>query len=169
MKTKQKHESVFDAIIVLGAQVKPDGTPSVQLAWRLDLAITAYQKHPVPIVVCGAMGGDEPSPESEIMKKYLADHGIPPDHIMEDSHSYNTYENIENAAKILSDTADFRRVLIVTSDYHIPRALAIARDCGLNPIGAGSPCLPKYWIKNHFRESLAWGKYILKKYIHIPL
>ena len=34
----------YDAIIVLGAQVKPDGSPSVQLGWRLDAAVEAYIK-----------------------------------------------------------------------------------------------------------------------------
>ena len=35
-------EASYDAIIVLGAQVKPDGSPSVQLGWRLDAAYEAY-------------------------------------------------------------------------------------------------------------------------------
>ena len=48
----------YDAIIVLGAQVRPDGTPSIQLQWRLDAAAEAYRKHPCIIVVCGAQGSD---------------------------------------------------------------------------------------------------------------
>ena len=43
----------YGAIIVLGAQVREDGTPSVQLQWRLDAAVEAWTAHPVPIVVCG--------------------------------------------------------------------------------------------------------------------
>ena len=31
------------------------------------------------------------------------------------------------------------------------------------------PCLPEYWLKNHSRESLAWCKYWLKKYLHLNL
>ena len=52
-------------------------------------------------------------------------------------------------------------VIVVTSDYHLPRALAIARDAGLEVQGIGAPTLPEWWIKNHFREVLAWGKYLL--------
>ena len=58
----------YDAIIVLGAQVLPDGTPNVQLAWRLDAAVEAYHNKRVPVVVCGAQGKDEPLPEAFAMK-----------------------------------------------------------------------------------------------------
>ena len=50
---------------------------------------------------------------------------------------------------------------IVTSDYHLPRAMQLARDRGLAAEGLGSPCKPEYWMKNHFREVLAWGKYCM--------
>ena len=158
MKNDFKKE--FDAIVVLGAQVKPDGSPSLQLTWRLDKAADAYAQKNVPVVVCGAKGTNEPCHESVVMKKYLTDHGVPPSMILEDPESYNTRENLENAQKLLPD---IRRILIVTSDYHVSRSLAIARDLGFDASGHGSPCRKKYWLKNHIRESLAWCKYWLKK------
>ena len=75
---------------------------------------------------------------------------------------------IENAAALLRDYP-VQRVLIVTSDYHLPRALALARDQGLEASGIGSTTLPEYWIKNHFREALSWIKYWGQKYLHLPL
>ena len=161
----------YDAIIVLGAQVKPDGTPNVQLAWRLDKAIEAYGRKAVPIVVCGAQGKDEPLPEADAMKQYLTERGIPADMILEDPDSFNTNENLENAREQLKtlEDASIRRILIVTSDYHVPRSLAIARDLGFEAEGLGSPCLRSYWIKNHAREALAWCKYWAKKYLRLPL
>ena len=74
----------YDAIIVLGAQVTPDGSPSVQLGWRLDAAYEAWQQKPVPIVVCGAQGGDEPMPEAEAMEAYLLRKGVPQSNILKD-------------------------------------------------------------------------------------
>ena len=50
---------------------------------------------------------------------------------------------------------------MITSDYHLPRALAIAGSLGLDADGIGSPCKPEWWVKNHAREVLAWGKYLL--------
>ena len=159
----------YDAIIVLGAQVQPDGTPSIQLGWRLDAAAEAYRQKPVPVIVCGAKGKDEPMPEAETMKAYLMLHGVSKSDILTDPDSFNTRQNLQNAAKLLEAKPDVRKVLIVTSDYHVPRSLALARDLGFDAVGMGSPCKQEYWIKNHAREALAWVKYWGVKYLHLPL
>lgn len=159
----------YDAIIVLGAQVKPDGTPSVQLEWRLDAASDAYAQKSVPVIVCGAQGRDEPMTEAEAMKQYLVGKGVPEKDILTDPDSVNTNQNLKNAAALLETLPGISKVLIVTSDYHVPRALALAKDMGFEACGMGSPCKPDYWIKNHAREALAWCKYWGMKYLHLPL
>ena len=163
-------QAEYDAIIVLGAQVKADGTPSVQLTWRLDRAVEVWKLKSVPIVVCGAQGKDEPEPEAYTMKQYLVDSGIPDALILTDPESFNTEQNLHNAKKLLDEYPDtIRKVIIVTSDYHVPRSMALAGDLGLDASGIGSPCLQEFWIKNHSREALAWCKYWLKKYLHLNL
>ena len=160
----------FDAVIVLGAQVQADGTPSVQLSWRLDRAFEVWQKKQVLIVVCGAQGKNEPEPEADTMKKYLEGKGIPADMILTDPDSFNTEQNLTHAKLLLDAVPDeVGKVLIVTSDYHVPRAMALAEDIGLEAEGIGSPCLSEYWIKNHSREALAWVKYWMNKYFHLNL
>lgn len=154
-----------DAMIVLGAQVNPDGTPSVQLEWRLSAALDVYKLKRTPIVVTGAQGVDEPRTEASAMKEWLTARGVLPQDIRMDETSMNTRENIENAMRYMPGVKD---VLIVTSDYHLPRAMQVARDQGLNPSGIGSPIKQEYWWKNHFRETLAWGKYYLQKFIPVP-
>ena len=52
----------YDAIVVLGAQVKADGTPSVQLQLRMDTAYETWLKAPCMVVCCGGQGADEPAP-----------------------------------------------------------------------------------------------------------
>ncbi len=159
----------YGAIIVLGAQVNPDGTPNVQLSWRLDKAYEAWLTRPVPVVVCGAQGSDEPMPEAEAMAEYLIGKGVPEELILKDPASFNTNQNLKNAAELMKALPDVRKVLIVTSDYHVPRAMALAGDLGFEAEGIGSPCKPEYWLKNHGREALAWVKYWLVKYLHVPL
>ena len=159
----------YDAIVVLGAQVKPDGSPSFQLGWRLDAAYEAWTQKNVPVVVCGAQGNDEPMPEAEAMSLYLENKGVPAADILKDPDSFNTNQNLQNAAKLLQDLPGIQRVMIVTSDYHVPRAMALARDLGFDACGMGSPCKQEYWIKNHAREALAWCKYWARKYLHLPL
>lgn len=160
----------YDAIIVLGAQVKPDGELSLQLKWRLDEAVKAWNAHPCWVVVCGARGSNEPVEEAYAMRDYLIGQKIPAEMILTDAESYNTRQNIDHAAKLLNDK-DVQRVVVVTSDYHLPRALALAEDAGLDASGIGAPTRlgMRYWIKNHGREALAWVKYWAQKYLRLPL
>ena len=149
------------AIIVLGAQVYPDGNPSPQLELRLEAALQTYQERPRLIIVCGAQGDNEPRQEAVVMRDWLVAHGVPSGDIQAETVSRNTRENLENAIALLPSGVD--TVTVVTSDYHLPRALALARDLGLKGDGIGSPCKAEFWVKNHFREVLAWGKYFAEK------
>ena len=160
----------YDAIVVLGAQVLPDGNPSVQLEWRLEKALECWQKSPCIIVCSGAQGGNEPAPEGDVMRDWLIARGVPAEQVISDPDAYNTRQNIRNAAQLLTDR-DVSRVLIVTSDYHLPRAMALAEDEGLSATGVGSPCKNDIvnWTRNHGRETLSWVKYLLVKYLRLPL
>lgn len=157
----------YDAIVVLGAQIKKDGTPDVQLQWRLDKAYEMYSASPCGIVVCGGQGKDEPRPEGTAMREYLLEKGIPDQQILVDSTSTSTRSNIRNAIALL-EGHNVKKILIVTSDYHVARSLAIARDEGLEACGVGSPIKPRYWLKNHCREALAMVKYWAEKYNILP-
>lgn len=170
---RQKHlpeVGEYDAIIVLGAQVKPGGEPSLQLQWRIDAAVEAWQKHNCLIVTCGAQGGNEPAPEAHVMRDELIRQGVREADILVEDQSFNTRQNINHAVSLL-EGRDVRRVLIVTSDYHLARAMAIAEDAGLDASGVGSPTLQglRPWVKNQGREALAWIKYWMQKYLHLPL
>ena len=160
----------YDAIIVLGAQVKPDGTPSLQLQWRIDAAAKAWKERESLIVVCGAQGSNEPAPEAHVMRDELIKQGVAAQDILMDDKSFNTRQNSANAVALLKGH-EVDHVLVVTSDYHLPRAMAIAEDAGLSASGLGSPTKLglRFWLKNHGREGLAWIKYWMQKYLHLPL
>ncbi|MBN1776748.1 MAG: YdcF family protein [Clostridiales bacterium] len=162
--------SDYDAIIVLGAQVQTDGEPSVQLDWRLDKAVEMYNASPCPVVVCGAQGKDEPRPEAEVMRDLLIGRGMPAGMIYTDPVSTDTYQNIRNAKAIIEQLG-LNRPLIITSDYHLPRAMDIAKAEGFEPQGAASPTKQEFqfWLKNHGREALAWVKFFLIRYIGLDL
>ena len=160
----------YDAIIVLGAQVKPSGEPSLQLQWRIDAAAKAWKERESLIVVCGARGANEPATEASVMRDELIKQGVRADMILMDEKSFNTRQNIANAAKLL-EGREVNHVLVVTSDYHLARAMAIAEDAGLSASGVGAPTLQglRPWVKNQGREGLAWIKYWMQKYLHLPL
>ena len=155
-------DGAADAIIVLGSQVLPSGEPNWVLERRLEAALARYERTPLPIICCGAKGPDEPVPEAESMKKWLVRHGVPEAMIRAEAASFNTYENLDNAKALLP--AGTVRVLVVTSDYHLPRALAIARAKGLDASGLGSPVYLSGRLRNHTREMLSWLKFFWMKW-----
>ena len=151
----QRQES--DVIIVLGAQVKEDGTPSVALERRLTAALESYQEKPQLIIVCGAQGINEPRAEGDVMRDWLIEKGVRPEDVVAETASFNTRENLVYARAIMEHRG-LSQALIVTSDYHVARALALCRQTGIAATGKGSPSKPEYFIKNHFREGLSWIK-----------
>lgn len=160
----------YDAIVVLGAQVKADGTPSVQLAYRLEKALETYLRNPRMIVTAGAQGADEPMAEADFMRGWLIEKGVPQEHVLSENQSLNTRQNLKNAMALL-DGQNVQKILIVTSDYHLPRAIALARDEGVTATGVGSPSKNDVanWSRNHFREALAWAKYWVEKYTGVRI
>jgi len=146
-----------DVIIVLGAQVKEDGTPSVALERRLTAALESYRQDRQLIIVCGAQGGNEPRPEGDVMRDWLLAHGVPGEDVIAETDSFNTRENLTNA-KLIMESHGCSDALVVTSDYHVARALELCRQVGISAVGKGSPSKPEYFIKNHFREGLSWVK-----------
>lgn len=146
-----------DVIIVLGAQVKEDGTPSVALERRLTAALESYRQDRQLIIVCGAQGGNEPRPEGDVMRDWLLARGVPDEDVVAETASFNTRENLTHAKAIMEERG-LREALVVTSDYHVARALVLCRQVGIAATGKGSPSKPEYFIKNHFREGLSWIK-----------
>ena len=146
-----------DVIIVLGAQVKEDGTPSVALERRLTAALESYREKPQVIIVCGGQGGNEPRAEGDVMRDGLLEKGVRPEDVVAETASFNTRENLVYARAIMEHRG-LSQALIVTSDYHVARALALCRQTGIAATGKGSPSKPEYFIKNHLREGLSWVK-----------
>ena len=92
------------------------------------------------IVVCGAKGSDEPDAEAHVMQHILIEKGIPAEDVLMDDTSFNTRQNLLHASALL-EGRQTETVLVVTSDYHLPRALRLAQDEGFHAVGLGSPTL----------------------------
>jgi uncharacterized SAM-binding protein YcdF (DUF218 family) len=119
-----------DAIVVLGA-AQYDGTPSPQLAARLDHVVELWPQGVAPIVITtgGSRPGDRFS-EAEASAAYLVERGVPDDAIIQDPTGSNTFESLEAVAVELGERG-VDRVLIVTDPYHALRSRLIAQDVGL--------------------------------------
>ncbi len=155
-----------EAVIVLGCQVYANGQLSPQLRLRLTAALNTYRDDPRLIVTTGGQGEKEPAAEGQVMRDWLISQGVPEEDVIAECESMNTRQNLTFAKALLPEGVT--RVTVVTSDFHLPRALALARDLGLDADGIGSPCSPDvgFWVKNHTREVLAWGKYLAEKVLN---
>ncbi|HWP61779.1 MAG TPA: ElyC/SanA/YdcF family protein [Candidatus Paceibacterota bacterium] len=116
--------------IVPGASVY-DGEPSPVLQQRAQTAILLYETGKVSkILVSGdnsALNHDEVTP----VRKYLIDAGIPPRDIFLDHAGFDTYSAMYRAFAVF----DVHSAIIVTQDFHLPRALYLARHLGLEAYG----------------------------------
>ena len=124
----------YDAIVLLGLKLRPDGAPEEELVARAERAAACYAQGLAPAVL--ACGGDTGAGVSEatVMKRLLMQFGVPGEAVVCEERSQITYENMKNAFALLGK--DRRRVLLVTSDYHMPRARLTAwREGGIWPDG----------------------------------
>ena len=151
----------YDVILVLGAQVKKEGIASETLKRRMLRAYEIYQQRQMPIICCGGQGADEPSAEGDFMCDWFQKKGAAPSMLYSENRSVNTDENIRYAKELMQKHG-FSFALVVTSDYHLRRALAICRRYGVKAIGQSSQSVPAYFIKNYGRELLAWIKFYLR-------
>ena len=142
----------YDAILLLGAALKKNDEPADELRLRAKKAAEVYHRYDgqLPVMVCGGVTKGHKRAEAEVMTELLAAEGVPAEAIRAESKSHTTVENFRNAKALLGDQA---RVLVVTGDYHMRRALKTAKRVGLRARGVKTP-LPHdaLWICNRMLE-----------------
>ena len=126
------HKKDFDYLIIHGAGLLDGRRVSKLLADRLDKAILVYRKDPTPpiLIPSGGKGSDEAISEAEAMAEYLIAKGIPEDKIIKEDQSATTFENLKNSKAIIDSMAGSRYTALVTSNYHVYRALRYCRAVG---------------------------------------
>ena len=123
-----------DCIMVLGCLVKADGRPSDMLQDRLQRGVELYHKGAAPKLLMSGDHGRVDYDEVATMKQYAIDSGIPSENIFMDHAGFSTYESIYRAKEIFQA----EKILIVTQEYHLYRALYIANRLGLEAYGVSS-------------------------------
>lgn len=148
-----------DCIIVLGCQVKDNGKPSDMLADRLKRGIELYQQGVAPKIIVSGDHGRTEYDEVNTMKQVVIDAGIPSSDVFMDHAGFSTYESLYRAKEIFE--AD--KLIIVTQEYHLYRALYIAKQLGIEAYGVNSD-FHTYWGQSNreVREILARCKDFVK-------
>jgi SanA protein len=117
--------------IVLGAKVSSKGIPSNYLQDRLDMSIELYRHKKIKRFLLSGDHGRTSYDEVNNMKAYLIEKGINTEDIFLDHAGFDTYNTMVRAKEIYQvDNA-----IIVTQEFHLPRAVYIARSKGLDAYG----------------------------------
>jgi len=112
-----------DAAIVLGAKVFKSGALSQVLADRMDTGIELYQKGKVKKLLLTGDHGQTSYDEVNAMRRYALERGVPDEDIFMDHAGFSTYDSMYRARDVFM----VRKAIIVTQEFHLSRALFIAR------------------------------------------
>lgn len=123
-----------DAIVVLGASVYADGTPSDILADRLEVASDLYLAGASSQLIVSGDNTTAHYNESDAMKAYCVELGVPADAITVDHEGYDTYASIYRAHFVYGAQS----IIVVTQAYHLYRALMIAEGLGMRAWGVAA-------------------------------
>jgi len=130
----QKDVPFKSVIMVLGASLKPDGMPSDALLDRLKVGAELFDQHKGSLILVTGDDGKFYTDEVTAMKNYLLQAGIPSSSIWVDGQGYRTYESCSRAKKEFNIT----QAIIVTQNFHLPRALYLCNKLGVQSVGASA-------------------------------
>lgn len=149
-------------IIILGAQVR--GTKITNsLEHRLAKSYDYLIRNPNTIaIVSGGQGNGESVTEASAMAGYLTEHGIGSDRIIQENTSTTTRENLVHSSRYIQDIAE--PVGIVTNNFHIYRAMKIAKTLGYRKVqGIVATSNPVLFLNYMVREFFACVYYLFVK------
>jgi uncharacterized SAM-binding protein YcdF (DUF218 family) len=126
-----------DVIILLGGGTNDSirdltgvGAPSDEMMTRLVTAVRLQKRTNAPIIVSGGALLATDTPEAWIVRRFLADLGVPRNKIIIEDRSRDTVENGRYVAEICTKQG-FKHPFLVTSAYHMKRALLVFQRQGL--------------------------------------
>ena len=125
----------YDCILVLGAGLKGDNiTPSDMLYDRVSVAAELYRlgEGKTPLLMSGDHTGDYN--EVAVMKSLAVELGASSEDVFLDHAGYSTFESIYRA----KEKFGAKKIVIITQEYHLHRALHIARELGLEAVGVSA-------------------------------
>jgi len=140
-----------DAVIILGAYVRPDGALSWILKDRLDTGLEVYNQGLAPKIIVSGDHGQIDYNEVQAMKDYLLNHGVPAEDIFMDHAGFDTYDSLYRAR----DVFQLKSAIIISQNFHLPRAVYIAKRLGIETQGVEAKLYYPWWCMNTIRDSIA--------------
>lgn len=139
--------------MVLGAEAYPEGSPSPALAARLDLGYELLARGVVHRLLLTGDGTTPGLGETGAMARYLTDRGVDPARLDIDPAGVDTHASCRHAR-----ARGHTHLVVVSQTFHLPRAIALARACGLDAVGVGDDTFRHAraeWALGEIREHFA--------------
>lgn len=153
-----------DAAVVLGAGVVR-GRPSAVFRERINHGVKLYHEGYVDyLIFTGGIGTRDEQSEAAVARAYAIAQGVPAEAILIEEASTNTVENLRHAREI-AQTNRLQTFLIVSTPFHMKRAISIARDLEMEAYT--SPTRTIRWINNVtktralMQESVSYMRYLI--------
>ncbi|MGD0103901.1 MAG: YdcF family protein [Rhodopila sp.] len=138
-------------IIIFGAAVRPDGTPSQTLRHRVEAAARFAGRFARPFFIPTGARGLHGDAEASVMARLLIDAGFPAEAIHEETTGTDTLSSVRAAARIVREQSP---VYACTSAYHLPRCLLLLRLAGVRARACPPPPVPaatRVWLRWYWR------------------
>lgn len=126
-----ENQEKYDCILILGAGVRSDGTPSKMLEERLLCGLELYRAGVAEKIIVSGDNGQDNYDEVNPMKNWLVANGVPSENIFMDHAGFSTYDSVYRARTIFLA----HRVCIVSQKYHLYRALYLADALSVDAVG----------------------------------
>lgn len=157
-------------IVALGSGLAHGRRVTPLLAHRVDRAIRAWRHNPGSLIVMsGGQGPDEELPEARAMRDYALGQGVPDRVVLCEERSRNTRQNVAFSRDLIrrhdarargaageKDATQPGRILVVTDDYHVFRALLLTREEGVRADGVGAHVRLYFSLNALVREWVAY-------------
>ena len=146
-------------ILILGAGVRIDGSPTKMLADRLEVGTALYKKGAAPKILLSGDNGHVEYNELKAMRRYVMDAGVPEKDIFMDYAGFSTYESMYRAKAVFC----VKRAIVVTQKYHISWALYVGEKLGIDVCGVTSDqAVYRMQFNREIREIFARDKDFIK-------
>ena len=137
-------------IIIFGAAVRRDGTPSGAMRSRIEAALDTGRRLADPIYMPTGGRGRHGAPEAEVMTELLEHGGVERARVVQEPTGRNTIRSVLACARLLGRTR--APVFVATSAYHMPRCVMLLRIAGVRAYPCPAPRTPasSRWVKRWF-------------------
>lgn len=151
-----------DYIVVLGCGIMGEQVTPL-LAARIDRGIELLRYNPgAMLILSGGQGPGENIPESEAMALYAMDKGVDQERIIKEEESVSTEENLLFSRNQMDKECP--SIIVVTTAYHVFRALILARRQGIKCVGFGAKTKWYFTLNALIREFVGYLRMTWKKH-----